>query len=262
METISILHAPGVEQSKILFLERKLKDFVDRIDLGKSDIQVNPPHLLKYIDAARNDGELTLIIGWGLPSSPSWDRWMVENKIPRGVRQFIAVDLFERRGYDGRLLGVPYVNAGKYWSRRTRQINMSLFLNGCYLKPHTPFGMKRVLTKKKKERAPSTRLYYNLVPGEPEKVEIVRLIFDLFVNSDYSLTGITNLLNAQGVCPPHKSSAAWNTRIVRSILASWAYIGANEYCGCYKHNAFPLVVDRALFFEAQAKMARKQISVK
>jgi hypothetical protein len=261
LETISILHAPGVKQSKIKFLERKLMDFVERIDLGKADIHVNPPQLLKCGDATRNEGGLTLIVGWGLPSTPAWDRWLGENKIPKGVRQFVAVDLFERRGCDGRLLDVPYVNAGKYWSRRTLQINLSLFFNGCYLKPHTPFGMKRVLTKRKRERAPSTRLYYNLVPAEPEKIEIVRLIFDLFVNSDYSMTGITNLLNAQGISPSQKSSATWNIRKVRNVLESWVYIGANEYLGCYKHSVFPSVVDKAIFFEAQAKMARKQIDL-
>ena len=61
METISILHAPGVKQSKINSLERKLMDFVERIDLGKADIHVNPPQLLKCGDATRIEGGLTLI---------------------------------------------------------------------------------------------------------------------------------------------------------------------------------------------------------
>jgi|PlaIllAssembly_1097288.scaffolds.fasta_scaffold00608_6 hypothetical protein len=262
METISILHAPGVKQSKIKYLERKLRDFVEGIDIGKSDIQINPSDLLKKIDSTSHEGGLTLIIGWGLPSSPAWDRWLCENKITKEVRQLLAIDLFERRGWDGRLLEIPYVNAGKYWSRRTRQINLTLFQNGCYIKPSAPFGMKRVLNKRKRERAPKTKLYYHLAPAEPEKVEIVRLIFDLFVNSDYSLTSITNLLNAQGIDPPQKSSTVWNTRIVKGVLESWAYIGSNEYSGCYKHNVFPRVVDKDIFYEAQAKMARKQFDRK
>jgi hypothetical protein len=135
-------------------------------------------------------------------------------------------------------------------------MNLALFLNGSYLKPSTPFGMKRVLAKRKKERSPAGRLYHKLVPAEPEKIEIVRLIFDLFVNSDYTLTGIANLLNAQGITPPQENSAPWNTRKVRSILESWAYVGANEYCGCYKPDVFSSAVDKATFFEAQAKIAR------
>jgi hypothetical protein len=260
LETISILHAPGVKQSKIEFLERKLRDFIERIDFDCSGIQVNPPLPIKLSDSTKHEGSITLIVGWGLPSNPAWDRWVGENKIPKAVRQFIAVDLFERRGFDGRSLAVPFVNAGKYWSRRTRLMNLALFLNGCYLKPSTPFGMKRVLTKRKRERSPAGRLYYNLIPAEAEKIEIVRLIFDLFVNSDYTLTSIANLLNAQGINPPHKTSAAWNTRKVRSILESWAYIGANEYCGCHKHDVFTSVVDKATFFEAQAKMARTKLA--
>ena len=47
----------------------------------------------------------------------------------------------------------------------------------------------------------------------------------------------------------------------RNVLESWVYIGANEYLGCYKHSVFPSVVDKAIFFEAQAKMARKQIDL-
>lgn len=262
METISILHAPGVSESKTRYLERKLKDFVERMDLGNTEIQVNPPQPLKICDTANSQGGVTLIVAWGLSSLPAWERWLCDNKIPRIVRQFLGIDLFERRGVDGRLLDVPIANAGKYWSRRTRHINLGLFQNGCYINSSTPFGMKRVLNKRKGERAQSTRQYYQLIPGEPEKVEIVRLIFDLFVNSDYSLTSITNLLNAQGIHPPQKSSAAWSTGIVRTVLETWAYIGTNEYCGCHKHDVFASVVDKTIFFEAQAKMARRQFDIK
>jgi hypothetical protein len=256
LETIAILYAPGIKPSRVSFLEKKMRDFLDRLDLSTSEILLNPPQLHKPSDPGRNEGFITLLIGWGLPAQPAWDRWLNEWKIPKWVRQVIAVDLFERRNLKGKLLDVPYVNAGKYWSQKTRQMNLGLFLKGCYLKPVAPFGLKRTLSKRKKERAPTTRSHYNLVLAESEKVEIVRLIFDLYVNSDYTLTSIANLLNAQGINPPQQSSTAWRIRMVRSILETWAYIGSNEYCGCYKHNVFPAVVDRGIFFEAQAKIAR------
>jgi hypothetical protein len=261
LKTLSILYAPGVKHSQIGFLERKLKDFIERINLDSSDIQINPPQFLRLGNSSKNEDGLTIVVGWGLPSIPAWDRWMGENKVPKTVRQFIAVDLFERRGTDGRLLKVPCVNAGRYWSKRTRRMNLGLFFEGCYLRPTAPFGMKRVLSKRKKDRAPSGRSHHKLVPAEAEKIEIVRLIFDLFVNSDYTLTGICNLLNAQMISPPNRISAAWHTRMIRAVLCSWAYIGANEYCGCVKQSAFPPIIEKTIFFEAQAKMSRKQIEI-
>ena len=100
-----------------------------------------------------------------------------------------------------------------------------------------------------------------LEPGDPEKVEIVRLIFELFVIHDYTLTDICNLLNSQGVKSPLKSNT-WKTRVVRTILESEIYIGANEFCGCVKHGVFPSFIDKSIFFEARAKISRNHLTLK
>ena len=43
-----------------------------------------------------------------------------------------------------------------------------------------------------------------LVPGSTQEIEIVRLIFKLFVSYICEITEISNLLNAQGIKAPNK----------------------------------------------------------
>ena len=259
--TLAIVHAPGVKQAHLNMLVEKFRDFMDQIDLNGTDIQVNPDPLFGSEKFSNKDKISTLIVGWGLSSKPTWGWWMSEIPLPKTVRQFIGIDLFERHHFDGRELEPPKINAGKYWSKKTRQNNFKLFLEGYYIKPIAPYAMRRVPIEKSKQKNRSSRWRYVLEPGDPEKVEIVRLIFELFVIHDYSLTDICNLLNSQGVKSPLKSNT-WKTSVVRTILESEIYIGANEFSGCVKHGVFPSFIDKSAFFEAQAKISRNQLTLK
>jgi len=259
--TLAIVHAPGVNQAQLNMLVEKFRDFMDQIDLNGTDIQINPDTPFRSGKIFNKDEITTLIVGWGLPSKPTWDRWMSEIALSKTVRQFIGIDLFEKIRFDGRKLEVPKINAGKYWSKRTRQKNFKLFLEGYYIKSTAPYAMRRVPVKKSKQTVRSSRLRYVLETGDPEKVEIVRLIFELFVIHDYTLTDVCNLLNSQGVKPPLKSNT-WKTSAVRTILESEIYIGANEFSGCVKHDVFPPFIDKSIFFEAQAKISRNQLTLK
>ena len=260
-ETLAIVHAPGVNQAQLNTLVEKLREFIDHMDFNGADIQVNPDLHVRSENHTNHDELITLIVGWGLPFRPTQGWWISEIPLSKTVRQFVAVDLFERNRFDGRELDPPKINAGKYWSRKTRRENFRLFLEGFYIKPTAPYAMRRVPTKKSKNTGRSSRLRYVLEPGDPEKVEIVRLIFELFVIHDYSLTDIRNLLNSQGVKSPLKSNT-WKTRVVRMILESETYIGANEFSGCVKHGVFPSFIDKSIFFEAQAKISRNQLTLK
>ena len=259
--TLAIVHAPGVKQAQINMLVEKFREFMDQIDLNGTDIQVNPDTLFKSGQFSNKDEINTLIVGWGLSAKPSWGWWMNEIPLPETVRQFIGIDLFERNRFDGRKLEPPKINAGKYWSRITRQNNFKLFMEGYYIKPTAPYAMRRVPIKKSRQKNRSSRWRYVLEPGDPEKVEIVRLIFELFVIHDYSLTDICNLLNSQGVKSPLKNNT-WKTSVVRTILESETYIGANEFSGCVKHGVFTSFIDKSVFFEAQAKISRNQLTLK
>jgi hypothetical protein len=260
-KSLAIVHAPGVNRARLNMLVEKFRDFMDQIDLNGTEIQANPDSLLRSNKYVSKDDIGTLIVGWGLPSKPTWSRWMGEVALPKTVRQFFGIDLFERNRFDGRELEPPNINAGKYWSRKIRQKKFKLFLEGYYIKPAAPYAMRRVEIKKPKQKSRSSQLRYVLEPGDPEKEEIVRLIFELFVIHDYTLTDICNLLNFQGVKSPLKSNT-WKTRVVRMILESEIYIDANEFCGCVKHGVFPAFIDKSIFFEAQAKILRNQLTLK
>jgi hypothetical protein len=80
-------------------------------------------------------------------------------------------------------------------------------------------------------------------------------MFDLYVNHGYTMADITNLLNAQGVSAANKSKV-WNPKKVKNIITSVFYIGSNQFGACIKHNVFPAIIDRSIFYAAQARFLK------
>jgi hypothetical protein len=195
---------------------------------------------------------ITLIVGWGLPSEPSWNMLFNENFSFESVRHIFAFDLYERERFNGEILNEPQINAGKYWSQKVQQNYYRLFLEGCYIRNNIPYGMKRVPIKNSAILS-SRRIHHTLEPGDPAEIKIVRLIFDLFANHDYNRTEICNLLNAQGIEGKNKSSI-WDPRKILTILKTPMYIGANQYGDCITYDVFPSIIDKATFFQAQSKI--------
>ena len=86
-----------------------------------------------------------------------------------------------------------------------------------------------------------------LVPGDPERVAVVRRIFDLYANEDRGQRTITDILNAQGV--PGPRGGAWAVSTVMHIIKNPVYYGA-------------MVWNRrsmGKFFESGADGARKRL---
>ena len=75
----------------------------------------------------------------------------------------------------------------------------------------------------------------------------------MFVNQNYKRTIIANILNAQGVIPPH-GARGWNTRTISTILEDPVYIGANQYSGSIRYDVFQSFVNKSIFYEAQVKI--------
>ena len=251
LDNLAIIYAPGVKDKQIQVLKKKLLFFLESLGFEETSIWINPVILDK--ENEKTDRWNTLIIGWGLPSKPDWNGWIKKNRILKNVRQFWAIDLFERQGIDGRILNKPIINAGKYWSKKNRQRKQQLFLKGYFIMAIVPYGMKRVPKIEKTKTSQSSNLLYVLDFGEPEKVEIVRLIFNMFVYQNYKRTKIANLLNAQNVTPPNNAHI-WNTKNVSMIIENPVYIGANQYSGSIRYNVFPSVLNKSTFFEAQARI--------
>jgi hypothetical protein len=258
-DIFAILFAPDSSKGAEKQLIQKLRNIIDLLNIGKADIRVNPRLPIKEYWEGKTEGMITLIIGWGLHSKPSWELLMPEQQYLKSVRQFLAIDLFERKGIDGRVFEKPHINAGKYWSHRIQQRNRNLFFEGYFLQSTEPYALKRMKVIPREGDNNSSMPLYTFEPGKSDEVEIVKIIFDLFVNHDYNRTEICNLLNAQEVKTPKKSSA-WDIRIIKTILESPLYIGANQYRKCIKYDVFIPIIEKSVYFEAQAKMAQSNMS--
>ena len=256
IKTTAIIHASGVNRTELDILIKKLKRFTERINLHPNEIRVNASPVKDITITENTDLPSTLIIGWGLAEKPRWTKWSYEINTSKVIKLFIAIDLYEKDGVNGRVLIVPNLKAGKYWRYKSWQTRCKLFLEGCYVSTFAPYGMKRI----PKDIFNDELMAFNphiLVPGSPQEIEIVRLIFDLFVIHNYTITEISNLLNAQGVKAPNKSKI-WSGKKIKSLMSSPAYIGSNQYGACVKHKVFPALIDRSTFCAAQAKIYGKE----
>jgi hypothetical protein len=260
IDTFAILYAPSVNKEKENRLIQKLINIVENLNIGEVNIQINPELPIYEYWENKPNNLITLIIGWGLCANPSWEILIPEMQYLEPVRQFIAIDLFERKRFDGRLLEKPMINAGKYLRQKIKRNNQDLFFDGYFLQANVPYGIRKVQVNYAERENQSSMPLFAFEPGEPSEVEIVRMIFELFVGHDYNRTEICTLLNAQEVEAP-KKSGVWNAGAIKTILESPLYIGANQYRGYIKQDVFTPIIEKYIFYEAQAKMSQMDLSV-
>ena len=74
----------------------------------------------------------------------------------------------------------------------------------------------------KEETAHST-----LVPGDPQRIEVIRYIFDAYVNQEMGTRAIADALNRRGV--PSARGGKWSLGTIRSVLVNPVYYGANVW---------------------------------
>lgn len=257
-DLFAILYAPDSRESTIESLAQKFSNIIERLNIGIANIEVNPKFPINVHWEDNSSSLLTVVIGWGLKIKPSWKIILSELKGLESVRQLIAIDLFERTGFDGRVLEKPMVNAGKYWSKRMQQHRRNLFFEDYLLMSSIPYGLKKVEVSNTVKNNSSSIPQFASEPGEPSEVEIVKMIFDLFVGHDYNLSEICNLLNAQEVSAP-KNCNVWNPRTIKTILRCPLYIGANKFREFIKFDVFPSIIEQSVYFEAQAKISQMGI---
>jgi hypothetical protein len=258
LKTTAIIHAPGVDESQLRIMVKKLDRFVERMNFYQSNIRINNYPVIDTDLTGIYRKPSNLIIGWGLFEKPDWSNLVYAVKTSTEIRIFIGIDLYETSGIYGRVLMVPTLKNGRYWRHKSWHSKCKRFLNGGFVSYVTPFGMKRIPGTNPYSDEYALSNYTTLVPGAAHEIEIVRLMFDLYVNHGYSMTDITNLLNAQGVTAPHRSKV-WNPKKVKNIITSVFYIGSNQFGACIKHNVFPAIVDRSTFYTAQARIYEKQL---
>lgn len=126
---------------------------------------------------------------------------------------------------------------------------------------------KLVLARNEHKNLQSDRVI--IVPGPPEEIATVHLIFRLFVGSRKNETGIARYLNDRGIV--NDLGRPWKREGVRRVLTNEKYIGNNVWnrrCTKLKNkmvwnppdqwvradNAFEPIVNRRLFEKAQQKI--------
>lgn len=138
---------------------------------------------------------------------------------------------------------------------------------GCFIGQHPPYGYDKAKKDKK----------FTLVPNE--QADVVRLMFDLYVNKDMGCNQIASELDRRGIKPQYNEY--WSPASIREMLRNPTYIGkirwnykktvisTDEYGNATKkrprgksddiiivdglHDA---IIDEELFNQAQAKAGR------
>ena len=149
-----------------------------------------------------------------------------------------------------------------------------------------PYGLRRAIADRqgkvlkiaeRGESKASNQHKVILVPGPEEEVEVVRQIFQHFVEDGLSFSAIARTLLLEGRFGG--PSRQWNGGLVKRILIQEAYIGTNVYGKTIrylsgpttkvppsdwvrKENAFEPILDRTLFDAAQARMSQQALPVK
>lgn len=109
--------------------------------------------------------------------------------------------------------GNDYLNYYKKIQSRGRLLSVS---QGNYLGSVAPYGFNKIKVKDGKKECPT-------LEENKEEADVVRLIFDLYVNKNMGCTNICNYLDNMGIKPP--KSEFWSPAALQDKLANVHYIG-------------------------------------
>lgn len=118
-------------------------------------------------------------------------------------------DAFERelkRGND-------YLEYYKKIQARGRLLSVS---QGNYLGTYPPYGFKKITVIDGKRKCPT-------LEEDPETADVVRMIFDMYVNKDMGCQRICNYLDSMKIKPP--KGEHWSSAAMQDMLENIHYIG-------------------------------------
>lgn len=118
-------------------------------------------------------------------------------------------DAFERELKRGN----EYLEYYKKIQRRGRLLSVS---SGNYLGSTPPYGFDKTTVMDGKRKCPTLK-------ENPEQADVVRTIFDLFVNQNMGRRRIANYLDNMGIKPP--ATEHWSAGSIREILTNVHHIG-------------------------------------
>lgn len=118
-------------------------------------------------------------------------------------------DAFERELKRGN----EYLEYYKKIQKRGRLLSVS---QGNYIGSTPPYGFDKITVTDGKRNCPTLK-------ANPEQADVVRTIFDLFVNKDMGRRRIASYLDSMGIKPPN--SDHWSQGTIREILTNVHHIG-------------------------------------
>lgn len=104
----------------------------------------------------------------------------------------------------------------EYYKKIQRRGRLASVAAGNYIGSTPPYGFDKITVMDGKRKCPTLK-------ENPEQADVVRLVFDLFVNKDMGRRRIANYLDNMGVKPP--TSEHWSSGTIREILTNVHHIG-------------------------------------
>lgn len=129
-------------------------------------------------------------------------------------RMYNLRDEYDWNAFEAELKrGNDYLKYTKKILNRGRLLSVS---QGNYIASIPPYGYNKVWVKDGKKECPT-------LEENKEQADIVRLIFDLYVNKDMGRTNIAHYLDNMGVKPP--KGQYWSPAAMKDMLENVHYIG-------------------------------------
>lgn len=118
-------------------------------------------------------------------------------------------DFFERELKRGN----EFLEYQKKIMNRGRLLSVS---QGNYIGSNVPYGFEKIWIKDGKRKCP-------ILKEKPEEADVVRMIFDMYVNKDMGMTNICHALDDLGIKPP--KGKYWSAASIKDMLINVHYIG-------------------------------------
>lgn len=237
----------------ILDQKKAITEFANRLgyeitewfaDEGKSGVGMEHRRalvrMLELVERERADFKYILVYDvsrWGRYGDPDEAAYWEYHCKRCGVEVLYITENFpeDNQMATAMLKMMKRVEAGEYSrklshlaTRGSRTAAEHGFWNGAT----APYGYKRLLVDdkgnpvkvlEKGERKYQKNWKVKLTPGDRRKINIVRKIFDLYVNKDIGLKAICSTLNREGI--PSPKGGKWGITIIHRILSNEVYTG-------------------------------------
>lgn len=141
---------------------------------------------------------------------------------------------------------------------------------GFWMGSRAPYGYTRAVVEpstgeiesllKPGERNPIKGKRIKLVPDDPERIKVVRKIFDLYANQEQGLTSIIKYLHKKGVANP-SGKEFWHKTTLRNMLKNQTYLGVIVLHKAtqeeiYVEDAHEAIIDRDIFQRVQQRLQK------